>query len=160
MRKKKTKGTKGVNPENIKKMAQKLESSLKDPGWTVMGVGSSENEPSFCYTVGLWHNFQHPEIIVFGLPIQFGYSMLNDIGFRIKNDKHQFCENQEYKDIADGYPTQFRAVQPDNHFGVALSFCQQERFEALQLCWPDKSCKFPWEQEFDPSMKKAQPLLP
>jgi Domain of unknown function (DUF4262) len=149
-----------VNSDNLRKMEKKLISNLKDPGWTIMGVGASEKEPSFSYTVGLWYNFQHPEIIVFGLPIQYTHSILNLLGFRIKNDQHQFCENQEYHDIADGYPTRFRRVKPDNHFGAALSLYQQERFEALQLCWPDKSCKFPWEQEFDPSMKKAQPLLP
>jgi hypothetical protein len=86
--------------------------------------------------------------------------MLNDIGFRIKNDKHQFCENQEYKDIADGYPTRFRRVEPDEHFGVAYSIYQHQTFKALQLCWPDKSFNFPWEEGFDPTMKKAQPLLP
>jgi hypothetical protein len=40
--KQKAEGVKGVNPENFKKMAEKLESSLKDPGWTVMGVGGSD----------------------------------------------------------------------------------------------------------------------
>jgi hypothetical protein len=148
-----------VNPDNLKKFADNLASNLKEPGWTVIGVGGSEQEPSFCYTVGLWHNFQHPEIIVFGLPIQHGHSILNALGLRIKNDKLQFCEDQEYKDIAEGYPTRFRNVQPDEHFGVALKFYQHQSFKALQLCWPDKSCKFPWEEAFDPKMKKAQPLL-
>jgi Domain of unknown function (DUF4262) len=149
-----------VNSENLRKMEEELMSNLKEPGWTVMGIGASENEPGFSYTVGLWHSFQHPEIIVFGLPIRYAHSILNHLGGCIKNDRLQFCENQEYHDIADDYPTRFRSVKPDNHFGVALSLYQQQRFEALQLCWPDKSCKFPWEAEFDPAMRKAQPLLP
>lgn len=58
----------------------KLLADLKDPGWHVIGVTEDEEGPGFVYTIGLFHNYQHPEIIAFGLDVPILWQIVNVIG--------------------------------------------------------------------------------
>jgi len=46
---------------------RKLLADVQGHGWHVIGVETDEEEPGFAYSIGLYHTFRHPEIIVFGL---------------------------------------------------------------------------------------------
>jgi hypothetical protein len=45
----------------------KLFADIEKFGWEVLIIEATEYLPSFAYTVGLWENYKHPEIISFGL---------------------------------------------------------------------------------------------
>jgi hypothetical protein len=66
-----------------------------------------------------------------------------------------------------------RAVPKDRYFdylGWACWFYRsllfkvdpimEHKFPVLQLCWPDKQGKYPWEIECDPNARVAQTLIP
>jgi Domain of unknown function (DUF4262) len=140
--------------------------NLETPGWSNLGVTTSDEfRPQFAYTAGLWKNFKHPEIIVFGLPMKVAFSALTNVGLRIKEKQAQFQPQQNYEGIFKGYPAQFRAIKIINHsaikdidhFGLAIQFYGEEQFDVLQLFWPDKQHRFPWEKACDAIVKMGQP---
>jgi len=138
-----------------------IKNDVEKHGWTVCLFEADTATPAFAYTIGLWKNFNHPEIIVFGLPFDTMHAILNDAGDRIKtgNPLETGVNNFE---ILELHPVQFCQVDADNiadYFGNARWFYVYEAFPALQLFWTDKGGKFPWEPEFDESYKLDQPFL-
>lgn len=58
----------------------KFSADIEKFGWTVLLVEATGYLPAFAYTVGLWKNYNHPEIISFGLNINTLHLILNDAG--------------------------------------------------------------------------------
>ncbi|MET4074783.1 DUF4262 domain-containing protein [Hymenobacter sp. UYCo722] len=138
-----------------------IKNDVEKHGWTVCLFEADTATPAFAYTIGLWKNFNHPEIIAFGLPLNTMHAILNDAGDIIKagNPLELAVDNFE---ILELHPVQFRQVDADNttdYFGYAQWFYDYEAFPALQLFWTDKAGRFPWETEFDKSYEFDQPLL-
>ena len=138
-----------------------IKNDVEKHGWTVCLFEADTATPAFAYTVGLWENFKHPEIIAFGLPSDTMHAILNDAGDIVKagNTLEAAVDNFE---ILELHPVQFRRVDADNiadYFGYAQWFYDYEAFPALQLFWTDKAGKFPWQQEFDKSYEFDQPML-
>ena len=138
-----------------------IKNDVEKHGWTVCLFEADTATPAFAYTIGLWKNFNHPEIIAFGLPLDMMHAILNDAGDIIKagNPLETAVDNFEVLEL---HPVQFRKVDADNipdYFGYAQWFYDYEAFPALQLFWTDKGGKFPWEPEFDESYKLDQPFL-
>jgi hypothetical protein len=130
-------------------------------GWHVIGVEADDEGPAFAYSVGLYHNFGHPEVIVFGLSVSIMHRMINAIGEEIRGDD-KFGDFDESADVLDGYNVIFRVVEQKHYqeyFGYALWFYQGVRFPVLQCVWPDKSHRYPWYSSFDESLAERQPVL-
>jgi hypothetical protein len=72
----------------------KLLADVKDPGWHVIGVREDDEGPGFAYTIGLYHNYRHPEIIVFGLDVPILWRIVNIIGDKVKQGE-MFESNHE-----------------------------------------------------------------
>nr|MBP6387351.1 DUF4262 domain-containing protein [Pseudarcicella sp.] len=66
-------------------ITEKLLSDIEKYGLTVILVRATDYLPSFAYTIGLWKNYKHPEIIGFGLKIETLHTVLNDIAELVKN---------------------------------------------------------------------------
>lgn len=47
---------------------RKALADVQQHGWHVLKVMEDNEGPAFAYTVGLYHSFGHPELIVVGLP--------------------------------------------------------------------------------------------
>ncbi len=45
----------------------KLLKTLEKWGWFVTKVGAGDGEPAFAYSMGLYENFHHPEIVLLAL---------------------------------------------------------------------------------------------
>jgi hypothetical protein len=51
--------------------------------------------------------------------------------------------------LIEGYDCELRKVQKSQYhdfFGYALWFYGGNEFDALQIVWPDKSHRFPWDE--------------
>ncbi len=131
--------------DNVKRQ---IHTSLVNPGWAVIAVAGSKTEPGFAHTIGLWQNYQHPEIIVMALPPQTAQEILNQLGERVKSGEVIKLETP-YDEIAN-HPVIFRAVKNTNsdYFRMAQNTYKTELFEAIQLVWSDQQGKFPWELGF------------
>ena len=116
----------------------------------------------FVYTIGLYKKFNHPEIICFGLKSDVIGRILNHAADLIK--KGDVLKTQKlYSGFPQDYNIQFIEVDIEyyqNYLGYAGWFYDMTwDFPALQLVWPDKQHKFPWEEGFNSDWKFKQPML-
>lgn len=149
------------NKKNNCPVLDKLEKDLKEHGWQVVMIEATSYLPSFAYTVGLWENYKHPELIAFGLPINLMHIILNDAANIVKSGGI-IETDKKYEDFLQDYLTIFIQVDPKSikdYFGAAIERYKSLKFPAYQFVWPDKSHRFPWEKNFEERYKALQPLL-
>ena len=134
---------------------------VKKLGWYVMLIEATEYLPSFAYTVGLWKNFNHPELIAFGLTTKTLHSILN-IGGELVKSGHTLKIGCDYDDFFDNGRAQLVPVDPRNlkdYFGYAIWFNQTSDFPALQLLWTDRNGNYPWDKDYEEEFVYRQPML-
>jgi hypothetical protein len=143
---------------DLKEKDAKLLETLEQWGWFVTKVSGSGSDPAFAYSMGLYENFKHPEIIIFGLELGIMHQLINDAGKRIRQG-HGYKVGQRYDDLLKGYQCQFRKVNPIRYDGLlncAIWYYKGSPFPVLQLVWPDQTGLFPWENGFDERIRKRQ----
>jgi hypothetical protein len=122
---------------------QKTEENIARTGVSVVGVGSSETEPTFSYSVG-FSDRGWPEVIIVGLCPTIAMHLVNNLAKR--DDPPQVGET--LLDIAT-VPLRVGAVSETN---VEEYLCQavfravrwgKEKPTAVQLVYPDTECRFP-----------------
>ena len=92
----------------------KLLANVKDPGWHVIGVMEDEEGPAFAYTIGLFQNYSHPEIISFGLDVRLLWQMVNIIGEKVKEGE-KYQNEHEANGVLEGYRVLLRSVQKEQY---------------------------------------------
>lgn len=134
-------------------------------GWHVVLIPEDNEGPGFAFTVGLFHTFGHPELIVVGLgPIEpecLSQIVLNDLGVRI-DEGERFADGDQVSGTLEGYDVRFEAVAEANYpefVGTARWFYRQNLFPLLQVLWPDKRKRFPGDPKCPKGMLKLQPRL-
>ena len=134
---------------------------VREYGWHVVAVGGDDEGPPFGYTIGLYHSFGHPEVIIFGLDVSVMFAIITNLGDEIKSGK-TFDHLTESSEILEGYLVTFRTVErrhyPD-YFGFARWFYQGDRFPAIQCVWPDAQHLYPWNPDFSERLAQHQPVL-
>ncbi len=139
----------------------KLIVDIKKFGWAVLIIEKTDYLPRFAYTIGLWKNFNQPELISFGLTSRTLHSILN-IGGELAKSGQRLIPNKEYLDFFENNSTRFLEVDERNisdYFGYAIWFNGLEKFPSLQLVWTDRNNKFPWDNNYEKEFKFKQPLL-
>ncbi|RBL88215.1 DUF4262 domain-containing protein [Chitinophaga flava] len=140
---------------------EKIQKKIDQYGCFIVQIQEDDYLPAFVYTIGLYQQYGHPEIICFGLSVEVMASLLNDACDLIKKGQ-SFAPGTSYDDFLDNYPVQFITVDQayyPYYLGTGCFFYGHNRFPALQLIWPDKQSLFPWEPEFNPNWLRKQPLL-
>ncbi len=131
-------------------------------GWGVIKVGDPDQEqPNFAYSVGVWHSFKQPEIIMLGLDLNTMHVVINDIVESMNNGK-VIVPGQLYPDFLQDYDCVFREVTDENreeYFVRAQWFYESIDFPALQCFWPDNNRRYPWDNDYDKELFGCQPLL-
>lgn len=139
-----------------------IQDTIDESGCQIMIVEGSEYLPSYAYTIGLYQQYNHPEIICFGLLPSVMQSLLNQIKNCLE-EKEEFEPNKDYKGfLQKDVPICFIAVDKifyAEYLNSAIEFYGNDDFPCLQLIWPDKKLRFPWDKNFNPEFKNIQPLL-
>ncbi|MEZ4266086.1 MAG: DUF4262 domain-containing protein [Myxococcota bacterium] len=140
---------------------RKLLTDVANVGWHVVKVPEADGTPSWCFTVGLQHNFDHPEFVIFGLPLTIAHVLLNIGGEAVKAGR-SFHTDVPYDDFLEGFscvlrPVAVRWQQP--FLGYARWFYRGAGFAALQVFWPDSHGVMPWGYTADDCIRSSQPLL-
>lgn len=138
-----------------------ISADIENEGCHIVLVEADDYLPAYAYTIGLFPNYQHPEVICFGLSPELLKTLLKDAQKLIKQDK-KLIPGYLFPEFLKGHNTQFLRVNPayyPDYFGLAQRFYNSRNFPALQLVWPDKKNKFPWEAGFNAELKFNQPLL-
>ncbi|MFD8253764.1 DUF4262 domain-containing protein [Streptomyces werraensis] len=139
-----------------------IAANVTDHGWHVMGVGAGDEAPAdWAYSIGLWHTLRSPEVCIFGLRVETMMSVLNVAGREIHNG-HPLEPDQRRDDILNGYSVAVRPVHPSwyrSFFGAGIDFYQAPPFPIMQLFWPDKEGRFPWDDRAQEYCRASQPQL-
>ena len=147
--------------ENCNKADERIIEDVNTVGWSVIMIEATDYLPSFAYTIGLWKNYQHPEVISFGLTVKTLHLILNIAGENIKNGT-KYHTNTVYSDFFTNGNAQLLEVEPRNirdYFGYTIWFNDGTAFPAMQLIWADRGNKFPWESGYQKEFIYLQPLL-
>lgn len=142
-------------------LLKKTKLNIERFGLQVIMINSTSYTPSFAYSIGLWENYHHPEIICFGLPTDVGHGIINDVAEIIKRGE-EIKAGKIYTEIFQDSRASFLKIDKRNiedYFGAALTYYKNDRFNALQLIWTDRDDKFPWEKGFEEEFLFKQPLL-
>jgi len=115
----------------------------------------------FAYSIGLFHTFRHPEIIIFGLAVKVLHAVINAIGEQVSKGS-RFEHLDEAGEVLEGYNVCFRTVERKHYpeyLGYARWFYQGDDFPVLQCVWPDSQQRYPWHGNFSENLAGRQPLL-
>ena len=164
----KKRSLKAKGPETIPVLAEsdpvaRAQADVQRFGWHFVAAAGESGEPGFIYTIGLWHSFHHAEILLVtpsGDPRELA-GVVTRIGKQVASGQ-SFEEGKSYPGLFGDVPGSFRRVQLcwyPFYLGVALAFYDWKSVPCLQLYWPDKQGRFPWEDEFQDSLRLAQPRL-
>jgi hypothetical protein len=133
-------------------------------GWQITGVLATEYDKSldFAYSIGFFHSMGHPEVILFGLPLDTCMRAVNVIGIDAQNGM-KFEPDRIYDSILEKpHRCCFKEVDPKcygDHIGYALWFYEADPFPMLQCFWSDEMGRFPWDERCSAYCRERQPLL-
>ncbi len=144
---------------------EQIVKDIGEYGWSGIIVEKDEEGPGFEYTVGLMLTYDHPEVIIFGLPSR----AMHDILWSIVSDIHEgrdFREPGLYEDITEHFACAFRAVHPSWHteyLGYAMWHRREVGsngvLEVMQCVWPDERGRFPFDTGCMAAVVREQPIL-
>ena len=140
---------------------RKLLADVEDHGWHVVGILETDHTPTWSFTVGLQHNFNHPEMVIFGLPTNVAHQVLNVAGEEVRAGR-RFHRGDTANDLLEGYSAVLRSVDKlwyKPFLGTALWFYRGSEFETLQVFWPDRQGVMPWNPDAASWLRGSQPLL-
>lgn len=140
---------------------QQCEEDIQRYGLHILKVAGGNEWPEFAYSVGLFQSFAHPEVIILGLPGDIAQDILNGLADVIRSGKRCAPED-ETEDLVERYPCKFLDVpfeQMFAHFGWAIWYYDDRMFPVLQLVYPDRMGRWPWESGVSPEFASQQPVL-
>lgn len=136
--------------------------AIREHGWFCTRVFDGEgNEPDFSYSTGFLESHNFPEIIVFSLPKEVSHSVLWDLWRDIEASKKPPVGKRIIGIFgnADAVLLPVGKSAYAEHLGWNRWFYRGDNFECLQLIWPDREGRFPWEDDFDKDFEGKQPDL-
>jgi hypothetical protein len=141
---------------------RKLMADVKEHGWHVLIVGADARTDGWVYSIGMWHTLRSPELVMAGLPADSEHRLINDIGTRVRQGE-QLDPAVPLQDLlTSGRSLAVRPVHKTWYaplFGYAMWFAQRPPQPFLQVVWPDKQGRFPWDDGFDAVYRDDQPSL-
>jgi len=135
--------------------------AIREHGWFCTHVGADDEGPGFSYTTGFQHSLGAPEIIVFAMKPEIAHAVLWDI-FQDLQGGASFPTGQRLNSVFANLEAVFLPVDGDayeDHLGWSRWFYRGDDWPCLQLIWPDRDGRFPWEPDFDPAFVDNQPNL-
>jgi hypothetical protein len=130
---------------------------IEEHGWSVRNVmaGSTPEDVPFSYTIGLTA-YEHPEVIILGMPYESAQEFLNLIGDEVRRGARYGHGTMTGEFTDDDAPVVFiRAEDTQRLTAVDQVY---GRVNALQMVWPDSTGRLPWQDGYRNS-PGAQPLL-
>jgi len=148
---------------SIESAHEKIRSDISEYGWQCLSVGQRADDPdedfvSFCYTIGLTVTFEHPELIIFGLPQASAHDILAECVSKLRKNG-VIPQDQRVPDIlADDLDVVLRPMREEyysEYLGTAVRYFGDESVRALVVFWPDANNVLPWEPGCKPTGQEA-----
>ena len=138
----------------------RVRADIDQHGWHVVKVMGDDHAPAWAYTIGLHETLGHPELAMFGMPVDDLHRALNHMGGLVRAGRT--FEPGEYDGVFEDLPCAVRPVAPrwlDVFFGNAAWHYRDADVPLRQCFWPDSGGHFPWQDGFDATWRHDQPLL-
>lgn len=130
-------------------------------GWSVIGIEEDDEGPTYSFSVGLYHTLGAPELLVVGQKPPTAQGIINHAA-ELMRDGRRFADGERTDDILGGYPAVFAAVDPRYHreyLGYARWLYRGSDFPVLQIVWPDRDGRFPWDDGYPAALFARQRVL-
>jgi len=141
---------------------QRIHDDVATFGWHVVAVKVDETaDDIFAFTVGLFQTYEHPELVIVGLPMKAAHGILSTCVARIDEGK-SFENGQSRSDILDRFTAAVVEVHKSyyaEYLGSGIGFYESEDFPALQIVWPDRNNLLPWQAGYDDASFGHQTVL-
>lgn len=138
---------------------RKVLGDVEEHGWNVTNILERDGAPGWAFTIGLFENYGHPEVTIFGMTPENRHAILNWIGGNIRDGK-SFAAGQEHDWVLEGRNCWSREVMKAWYrdlFGWAIWFYGGTEFPAVQCLWPSKDGIYPWQG--NAGFSSSQPML-
>ena len=150
-------------PEPEEEADEILIRNVRERGCHILGVGGEKGSPPFAFSIGLALNYAQAEIIIFGLAPSKAAKIINIVRDEATSGK-KYVDGDVSSDILVSGKVCFIEVPLDlygEYLGTAIWFYRKSPrpFPCLQLVWPERDGRFPWETGFDAALKIDQPVL-
>jgi hypothetical protein len=140
---------------------RRLLENIRRYDYHIVVVGAADTPSPFAHTVGLFHRFHHPEIVVVGLGEDRLVDILTHVAEEVRGGE-RFEAKKTYDDVLEAHDCTFRRVAARHfatHLARALWYYDGFPFPALQLVWPDADGRYPWQSRVVRGLKQLQPVL-
>jgi hypothetical protein len=147
-------------PKAEEEADEKLIRNVREHGCHILNVDA---RPPFSFSIGLALNYGHAEIVIFGIDPSVASRIINTVRDQAAVGK-KYVDGDLSSDILVGLNVCFLEVPLElygEYLGTAIWFYQRSPrpFPCLQLVWPDRAGRFPWESGCDAGIRRDQPIL-
>jgi hypothetical protein len=100
-------------------------------------------------------------VMVFGMPEEVAEDLLNGVA-DAADEGQRFKHGEEHKKLLVGYAVRFFDVPKEKvaeYLGTAQWAYAGKEFPVLQLVWPDKQQRWPWQEGVRDGFRNSQPIL-
>ena len=146
--------------ESTNEYERKLLENIKQHGWQCTSVGADDGDPCFSYTIGLYHTYCYPELLLVGLPTKIAHGVLSAVAEAAATG-NPFNIAEPTDAILEGYSCVFVKVLEQFYGEYVLSatwYYEGNDFPLYQLVWPSVEGYFPWHERADAKFRSSQPV--
>jgi hypothetical protein len=118
-------------------------------------------DPTHGHTLGLCEAFAHPELLLVGLPGELVGEFLEH-AVSVVAAGRRFEHGQIAEGLFPGAPAALRRVGEQHYPGYladALAHYGTAEFATLQIVFPDRVGRYPWDPGADVRLRLVQPVL-
>jgi len=133
-------------------------------GCHIVAIQKEVGHPELAYSIGLYLNYQQPEIMIVEMDRAAAGSAINRISAHLKKGERLDC-GIPYKGFHDKVPLMFRPLRMEDYtdeLGFAIWFyCSKSgglSFPVYQAMWPDRAGRFPSDPQCYSRVVQAQAL--
>ncbi|WP_028050785.1 DUF4262 domain-containing protein [Cellulomonas sp. URHD0024] len=121
-------------------------------------AGEGPDEPTFAYTIGLWHQARHPELVMTGQRPELMHRSLNAAADRVRAG-YRLTPGMSAEGVIGGFPV---AVEELTRRTVEVTATYSSWFhrgpiDAVQLVWTDMDGIWPWQPGAHELTRERQP---
>ena len=140
---------------------RKLLDDVATHGWHCVHILEDEDGPEYSFTVGLFHSFGHPELIIFGLSAKVAHQIL-EIMVDAAKAGTPIDLSKPTDELLNNYTCCFADVphaQYHEHVGFCRWFYEGNHFPLYQIVWPSRAGLYPWHPDASAEFKAMQPVI-
>ena len=134
-------------------------------GWHVVLIEAEDGRPAYGFTLGLVERFGHPELCVIGLDDGEEGGLMHELldsAAEFVAEGGKLVVGVRNTELFVGHSVGVRAIgqaQAADWLALGTAVLGQGEFPALQLLWPDRRGRLPFEPQCEKKVVEAQPLL-